>query len=1215
MLSPVKTLLLLAFLFTLTQTKGQQKEANTWYFGLNAGLDFNYSPPKALTNGALQTFEGCASICNKHGNLLFYTDGVIIYDKNHVAMPNGTGLTGHTSSTQSGMIIQNPDSASIYYVFSISAYNTTEMAYTIVDTTLNSGKGDVRVKNVHLMQQAGEKITAIRHSNGIDTWVLAHQHSNNSFYAYLVSGTGVNAVPVISSLGQNQSHLAIGCLKSSPDGRKLAGAENSNRFVELYDFDPATGVVSNAQTLLTGLPYYGVEFSPSGKYLYVTGVSTWPNKLYQFDLQAGSLAAIQASKYSMDFNTTGGALQLGPDGKIYMANFGETSLGVINFPEKPKMACNFVEKGLSIAPGKSYWGLPTFNQSFFYTPTIDVGHSPAVCGGLTFNFFNTGDTSYILTSHWDFGDGTIDSGITVTKTFAGHDMFRIRNIVKIKGPSAVTDTFFKDVKTYKKPVAAIHTGSQLCFNNNRLILADSTKYLNGSKKAKINWIFSDSSKVVYRAPVVTKSFAAPGNYTVKVISTSNEGCVDSIEKTIIVYPNADAAFNHSPKTCLNNNVFTPAQVSVIDSPGKITGYWWDFGDGSNSADSLPAKVYADTGTYMVELVALDTNGCNDTFKSSFIVLPSPRAGFTASDACLKDSSIITNTTTILKGTLKYSWDYGDGTTDSVAEPRRQYKDTGVFIIKLIAVSDDLCADSIQKILRVRPKPVADFSTGILCEKNTVVFTDKTIRYNIPVINNRWEFETGAAVVSANPKVQHVFNSYGNYSVKLVTEAANGCKDSSIANIHVNPLPFTAFALNTNKQCLKGNAFEFKNTTTLPEGGVKAFRWKVDGVDHLTATDYLQSFVLPAKYTVRLVAETDSGCFDSAEKNIEVFPQVKVDVNLNNASQCFKNHFFEIKNNSVVNGSGIISNYRWSFSDNSSESTVEPAIKKFGTYGLYSVQGIMETDNGCRDTFFRELNVYFSPEVVFDADSVCMGDPVKFVNTTDDPDGKITGWEWDFGDGSTSVTVNPEHIYAATGNYQVGLSATTAEGCSDTLAQYFTRLVRPKPVASFEQTVTESYERITTYQFTNTSQDADTYLWDFGNGPPVTDEHPLKTYYDTGRFAINLTAGNQWGCKSQADRVLFVIPDNFVVVPNAFTPGKDELNPVFRPAGIFFTKEFEMKVFNRWGQLVFTSGEAGEGWDGTYRGEAMPAGVYMYSVRIMDLKNKVSIYNGSVTLLR
>src|SRR6185295_5787743 len=168
-----------------------QKEADHWYFGHLAGLDFSGGSPVAVSDGTLVTEEGCASISDKAGNLLFYTDGGVVFNRNHVIMPNGSGLKGNISSTQSAVVVKSPGNDSIYYVFTIgSESQTTGFCYSIVNMKKDNGKGDVTLKNVNLYLGAHEKIGAVLHCDQKSTWVVIRQWESDAYLAYLVTASG-----------------------------------------------------------------------------------------------------------------------------------------------------------------------------------------------------------------------------------------------------------------------------------------------------------------------------------------------------------------------------------------------------------------------------------------------------------------------------------------------------------------------------------------------------------------------------------------------------------------------------------------------------------------------------------------------------------------------------------------------------------------------------------------------------------------------------------------------------------------------------------------------------------------------------------------------------------------------------------------------------------------------------------------------------------------
>ena len=379
-----------------------QKEAAIWYFGKNAGLDFNSGSPVVLEDGALNTVEGCATFADAEGNLLFYTDGRTVWNRNHDIMPNGTELMGHSSSTQSGIIIPAPGSTNRYYIFTSYFQVQGGLHYSEVDMNENLGMGGVIRKNIELRNPVAEKLTAVQHKNGKDVWVIAHDWGNDAYLAYLITAAGVNPTPVVSNVGfsldfvteGNDVFKSRGYLKTSPDGTKLAV---SHAFVgaEILDFDTATGKVSNPLVLMQSQSsdFYGVEFSPYGNVLYVSILN---DDIYQFDLKAPDIVN---SKTPLNVpGKMAGGLQMALDGKIYVASF--QSLSVIERPEQLGLSSSFKGNFIDLGSGVSTHGLPPFITSLFQ---LGIQAEKFCFGDAT--EFSVMATEPIDFTEWDFGDG------------------------------------------------------------------------------------------------------------------------------------------------------------------------------------------------------------------------------------------------------------------------------------------------------------------------------------------------------------------------------------------------------------------------------------------------------------------------------------------------------------------------------------------------------------------------------------------------------------------------------------------------------------------------------------------------------------------------------------------------------------------------------------------------------------------------------------------
>lgn len=405
------------------------KQGNIWYFGVNGGLDFSSGSPVVINDGQLNTREGCATIADPNGNILFYTNGVSVWDRNHAIMPNGTGLLGDPSSSQSAIIVPQPDSPALYYIFTVSDLSSSNgFRYSIVDLRLNGGTGDVVTtqKNVLLFNNTTEKVTAVRHCNGKDFWVIGHPSNTNLFNVYNLTSTGLNVTPVTSTVGTviGGGFDMPGYLRASATGDRLAMTFYNQETIELYDFDNSTGGVSNPITLSNpswGRPY-GLEFSPNGNILYASKLNA-PAQILQFDLTSGVQATILASATVIANSASQyqyAALQNGPDGKLYVARPNGSSaanpfLAEIQFPNVLGLGATFVDMSIDLSPGQSYFGLPNFVPSYFGETPFNIVGLDTLCtttGLTTYNIDASFSICSIDTVIWTYGGNNTVSSIT-----------------------------------------------------------------------------------------------------------------------------------------------------------------------------------------------------------------------------------------------------------------------------------------------------------------------------------------------------------------------------------------------------------------------------------------------------------------------------------------------------------------------------------------------------------------------------------------------------------------------------------------------------------------------------------------------------------------------------------------------------------------------------------------------------------------------------------
>lgn len=451
------TTLLLLFIVVIPSAIFAQKQGNVWVFGQGGKLDFNSGTPVPLPGsqifgnptqtGDFAYSEGCSSISDSSGALLFYSNGMKVWNKFDQLMPNGDSLKGFYSSTSAAFIVPAPQSDSLYYLFTTGGLEmrlANGLRYSIINRCLDNGKGDVVInqKNIALLDTVSEKLCAIVHPNGTDIWLIAHKHFTNTFYAYLITASGIQA-PVITSIGSVHPGdpfsasavqgygTAIGQMKASPDGSKIALVfSNTNPAVaELFHFDASTGVLSNTISLQTSGNEYGIEFSPDNSKLYTTSTGG----LNQYDISSGNQTLINASKTQISSaGCLPSPLQLGPDGKIYVARC-TNYVGIINNPNNAGIACNYVNNALDISPASHNTSFPLFIAGYQYqnkrNPVCSSLGIPEISQNLIQVVPNPANDRVELTSSNSFNHAVL----SVTDCFGK----KIRELTHLSGQSLI----------------------------------------------------------------------------------------------------------------------------------------------------------------------------------------------------------------------------------------------------------------------------------------------------------------------------------------------------------------------------------------------------------------------------------------------------------------------------------------------------------------------------------------------------------------------------------------------------------------------------------------------------------------------------------------------------------------------------------------------------------------------------------------------------------
>ncbi|WP_048921856.1 T9SS C-terminal target domain-containing protein [Rufibacter radiotolerans] len=689
----------------MTQVFAQsQRQSTIWYFGNNAGLDFTSGTPIPLLNGAMQTSEGCASIADQQGNLLFYTDGLTVFNRHHQPMPNGTGLLGNSSTAQAAVIVPAPANPQWYYVFTnTNNARPNGLTYSLVDMTQDSGAGNVIQKNTFLFAPTSEMVTAVRHQNQQAYWVMTHENGSNAFRAYLVTSAGVSPTAVISRIGTTHApeptgNTAIGCMKFSPDGKKLAVA-SFGVGAEVYDFNAATGEVSNPIRIPGFSQGYGVEFSPDGSLLYITtGGNT---QLLQVDLKAGSPASVAASKMvianiGQDGSTryVGGSLQLGPDGKLYVARPTSAHLGVVQKPNLRGAACTYVDQGLYLGGKTSMCGLPVFLQSLFYYD--GQLHLANTCFGDVTQFtLDAPLPPSPVTTLWNFGDPASGAANTSSEVAPSH-RFTAPGTYTVKLTRTYGTTFEEYTITFVvNPLPAVNLGPDrnICPGSSTVLdatLPNATAYRwsNGNTQAKL-------------------TVNQPGTYWVDV--TVN-GCTTRDEVTIGSFPVPAVELGPDRQLC-------QGETLLLDVALPNTTYRWQ--DGSTNSSFLVTA----PGRYEVTLT--NAQGCSTTDAVTIGYKPLPIVNLGPDRVLCAGDPLVLGAA---QANATYKWQ--DGSTSATFSPTR----TGTYWQE-VTINGCTSRDEVNVLFN----PVPQVNLG----RDTTLCDGQTLLLNMARANATFKWQNGS----------------------------------------------------------------------------------------------------------------------------------------------------------------------------------------------------------------------------------------------------------------------------------------------------------------------------------------------------------------------------------------------------------------------------------------------------------------------------------------
>ena len=624
-----------------------------------------------------------------------------------------------------------------------------------------------------------------------------------------------------------------------------------------------------------------------------------------------------------------------------------------------------------------------------------------------------------------------------------------------------------------------------------------------------DWIYSEDNGATWTTitnTTNTNSYTDLDTTRLYAVQVTNGVCpVDTSDvATIAIKRNPDVDFTAASQ-CSSVATKFINQTVLVD--GATSASAWDFNDGNGSGVVSPSYTYANPGTYAVKLTTTSTFGCRDSITKNIIVNPLPNVAFTNVDVCDTSTMTFTDVSSILTGTLtNWTWNFGDAATgtSNIQNASYQYASAGVYDVQLIATSDSGCVDSVTQSVQVYHRAVIDFLTDSVCLGNTISFTNLTTTIS-DTISYDWSFGDGQ-----NSTLEHPTNLYtneGTYNVVLQSTTRGGCVDIDSVKATVFPQPHADFTFMND--CLYDSII-YTDASTI-SGGTYTSAWDFgDGFSSTQASDN-HLYPSPNDYTVSLSILSDKGCSSDTAQLLTVFPLPVASFIHDNACDEIALAF---QNTSSISSGALT--YNWDFGDGLPHSSSTSPTHLFPTEGDYNVQLIATSNHNCTDTIVNPITVYPLPYPNFTFNIACNGDTTFFSNQTALTSGAMVNQQWNFGDGTSSIDLNPTRLFLNAGTYNVSLQVRTDFNCvKDTTIAVE---VYDFPTANFEvddECIGTIHEFFDLSVINNGTL---SYAWNLGydDTSTVILQNPTHVYDTSGLFPVKLVVSSNHGC---ADSVL------------------------------------------------------------------------------------------------
>jgi gliding motility-associated-like protein len=755
-------------------------------------------------------------------------------------------------------------------------------------------------------------------------------------------------------------------------------------------------------------------------------------------------------------------------------------------------------------------------------PIANFGFS-AGCLGYGVNFYDSSTivspsvNGNISSWYWTFGDGSDTTIKNPVHEYESIGTYTINLVVTTS--KGCKDTASKEITVHVSPVASFHYDT-VCFKNPTPFYDASVPM--PAEIVQWNWSFGDGGTDSSQNP--QHIFPHPGVYNTTLTVWDTNGCRGTIAKPVRVdslpklnFLAAHVCFGDTVKIF---NFSQPTQGSPIVS------WYWDYGDSTYDTHEHPyPHYYNKDSTYTITLIAENDLGCRDTLKKIVNVYKLPTANFKATTACQKmPVNFADSSYNPIASIVGWKWDFGDASTSTVQNPTHVYPYPGdtVYQVTLIVRDNHNCYDTIQKVVKLNPKPRAGFFANVACSRDTTFFVD-TSWAGGPIANWLWNFGDGIGT-STQQNPAYIYPPVPvptNFNASLIVIDNNNCRDTIVKPVLVNPQPIANFFADSACYGFPNHLYDLSHSTG---GAIISQIWDFGDSSTTTTGDSVQHIynspiTHTTDYFASLVVTDANGCKDTIVKAVRVFPLPVPDFTMD--TTCFGNatEFTSL----AYSTTGPLVYYYWNFGDGADTTGIANPSHTYTAYGVYPVKLIVRDIKGCVDSIVKIAAIDSLPTPLMHIEGFCAEDTTQYFDLSLPNGGQIESYYWKFGDGYYSTWQNPHHYYDSAGTYEVTLIVTNSRGCSDSVKQWIQIMPPIRVDYTFDTVCAGTPTTFNAFYTEQTGANVQTWSWDFGNSTTGQGQHVQNTYMAGGYYTAILSATDQNGCTKKVVKLVPVIP--------------------------------------------------------------------------------------------